>query len=61
MLFGRRYEAGGLAFCCNGCVRGTVMLPVDWTDRGRSANPLPVGTQALILAALAPVLVTRQE
>jgi hypothetical protein len=61
VLFERRYEVGGLCFCCEGGCLGTVMLPVDWTDRGKPAASLPVGFEELIeLAALVRSLTTRQ-
>jgi hypothetical protein len=61
VLFERRYEVG-LAFCCEGGVLGTVMLPVDWTDRGKPVASVPVGFEELIeLASLVHALATRQE
>jgi hypothetical protein len=61
VLFERRYEVG-LAFCCEGGVLGTVMLPVDWTDRGKPAASMAVGFEELVgLAELIRVLATRQE
>ena len=62
VLFERRYQAGGLALCCEGGSLGTVMLPVDWTDRGTPAASGVVGFEELIeLAALVRALATRQE
>ncbi len=62
MLFERRYQAGGLALCCEGGPGGTVMLPVDWADRGTPAASGVVGFEELIeLAALVRALATRQE
>jgi hypothetical protein len=62
VLFERRYQVGGLAFCCEGGVLGTVMLPVDWTDRGKPASSTAVGFEELIeLADLVRALATRQE
>ena len=62
VLFERRYQAGGLALCCEGGSLGSVMLPVDWTDRGRPAASGVVGFEELIeLAALVRALATRQE
>ena len=62
VLFERRYQAGGLALCCEGGSLGTVMLPVDWTDRGTPAASDVVGFEELIeLAALVRALATRQE
>lgn len=61
VLFERRYEVGGLSLCCEGGPLGTVMLPVDWTDRGRPVSQLLVGFEELIeLAAVARALATRQ-
>jgi hypothetical protein len=61
VLFERRYQAGGLALCCEGGSLGTVMLPVDWTDRGTPAASGVVGFEELIeLAALVRALATRQ-
>jgi hypothetical protein len=38
------------------------MLPVDWTDRGTSAAPVPVGFEELVeLASLVRALATRRE
>ena len=62
MLFERRYESGGLALCCEGGLLGSVMLPVDWTDRGKPEASGAVGSEELIeLAALVRALATRQE
>ena len=62
VLFERRYEVGGLAFCCQGGVLGTVMLPVDWTDQGKPASPVVPGYEELVeLAALVRSLATRRE
>jgi hypothetical protein len=62
VLFERRYQAGGLALCCEGGSLGTVMLPVDWTDRGTPAASGVVGFEELIeLAALVRALATRRE
>ena len=62
VLFERRYVVGGLSLCCEGGSLGTVMLPVDWTERGKPVASLPVGFEELIeLAALVRSLATRQE
>ena len=61
VLFERRYQVGGLAFCCQGGALGTVMLPVDWTDQGKPAAPIPVGYEELVeLATLVRSLATRR-
>ena len=62
MLFERRYVARGLAFCCEGGPLGSVMLPVDWTDRGRPAAERALGFEELVeLAGLVRGLATRRE
>jgi hypothetical protein len=62
VLFERRYEVGGLSFCCEGGPLGTVMLPVDWTDRGKPVASMAVGFEELIeLAAVARAVATRRE
>jgi hypothetical protein len=60
VLFERRYEAGGLSLCCEGGPLGSVMLPVDWTDRGKPAAAGAVGYEELVeLAGLVRALATR--
>jgi hypothetical protein len=62
VLFERRYEATGLAFSCEGGPLGSVMLPVDWTDRGRPAAERALGYEELVeLAGLVRALATRRE
>ena len=62
VLFERRYEASGLAFCCEGGPLGSVMLPVDWTDRGKPAVERVLGYEELVeLAAVVRALATRRE
>jgi hypothetical protein len=62
VLFERRYKATGLAFCCEGGAAGSVMLPVDWTDRGRRAAAQALGYEELVeLAGLVRALATRRE
>jgi hypothetical protein len=62
VLFERCYEAGGLALCCEGGPLGSVMLPVDWTDRGKPAAQTALGYEELIeLAALVRAVATRRE
>jgi len=62
VLFERRYEAGGLAFSCEGGPLGTVMLPVDWTDRGKPVVEHALGYEELVeLAGLVDALATRRK
>jgi len=62
VLFERRYEASGVAFSCEGGPLGTVMLPVDWTDRGRPPAGHALGYEELVeLGALVRALATRRE
>ena len=62
VLFERRYEATGLALCCEGVPLGSVMLPVDWTDRGRPAAARALGYEELVeLAALVRGVATRRD
>ena len=61
VLFERRYKATGLAFCCEGGPAGSVMLPVDWTDRGKGSALYPLGYEELVeLAGLVRALATRR-
>ena len=61
VLFERRYQAGGLAFCCEGGPLGSVMLPAGWTDRGVAPEPRALGYEQLVeLAALVRALATRR-
>ena len=53
VLFERRYQASGLAFCCEGGPLGSVMLPAGWTDRHTQASPRALGYEQLVeLASL---------
>jgi hypothetical protein len=62
VLFERRYESGGLTFCCEGGPLGSVMLAVDWTDRGRPAAERALGYEELVeLAVVVEALMTRRE
>jgi hypothetical protein len=62
VLFERRYESGGLSFCCEGGPLGSVMLPVDWTDRGKPAVERALGYEELVeLAVVVEALTTRRE
>jgi Family of unknown function (DUF5372) len=62
VLFERHYVATGLGFCCEGGPAGSVMLPTDWTDRGRPAECHALGYEQLVeLAALLAALATRRE
>jgi hypothetical protein len=62
VLFERHYVATGLGFCCEGGPAGSVMLPADWTDRGRPAECHALGYEQLVeLAALLAALATRRE
>ena len=62
VLFERRYKTSGLAFCCEGGQVGSVMLPADWTDRGKPAASRALGFEELVeLAALVRALATRRE
>ena len=61
VLFERRYKATGLAFCCEGCPAGSVMLPVAWTDRGEPVADRALGYEELLeFAALVGALATRR-
>ena len=61
VLFERRYKATGLSLCCEGGPVGSVMLPVDWTDRGKPAAARALGFEELVeLAALVHALATRR-
>ncbi|MHB8339802.1 MAG: DUF5372 family protein [Mycobacteriales bacterium] len=61
VLFERRGKTTGLAFSCEGGPLGSVMLPVEWTDRGSPAGPQPLGFEELVaLASLVRALATRQ-
>jgi hypothetical protein len=62
VLFERRYAVNGLAFSCEGGPLGTVMLPVDWTDRGKPAAERALGYEELVeLAGLMRALATRRQ
>lgn len=51
-----------MAFSCEGGPLGTVMLPVDWTDRGRPPAGHALGYEELVeLGALVRALATRRE
>ena len=61
VLFERRYRETGRSLCCEGGPAGSVMLPVDWTDRGKPAAARALGFEELIeLAALVRALATRR-
>ena len=52
VLFERRL-AGGLAFSCEGGPLGSLMLPLEWTDRGPAAVSAPLSYEVLVeLAAV---------
>jgi len=61
VLFERRYQVTGLAFCCEGGPLGSVMLPITWTDRAEPPGAQALGFEQLVeLAALVGALVTRR-
>jgi hypothetical protein len=61
VLFERHYKATGLRFCCEGGALGSVMVPADWTDRGRPAAARALGYEQLVeLAALVRALATHR-
>jgi len=47
VLFERKL-AGGLAVSCEGGPLGSLMLPLDWTDRGAAAADVPLTYEVLI-------------
>ena len=52
VLFERRL-AGGLAFSREGGPLGSLMLPLEWTDRGPAAASAPLSYEVLVeLAAV---------
>ncbi|MFI7643610.1 DUF5372 family protein [Nonomuraea sp. NPDC049400] len=66
VLFERRLSAG-LALSCEGGPLGTIMVPVEWTDRGQDtsepeATETALSYEALVeLAALVAALKGRQQ
>ena len=61
VLFERHYKANGLGFCCEGGPLGSVMLPVDWTDRGAAPGSRALGYEQLVeLAGLLHALTTHR-
>lgn len=51
MLFERRLAAG-LALSCEGGPLGSIMVPVEWTDRGHDADEPEARESALSYEAL---------
>jgi len=59
VLFERRM-AGGLAFSCEGGPLGSLMLALEWTDRGSVAGSAPLSYEVLVeLAAVVVAVKTR--
>src|SRR5205814_6063316 len=59
VLFERRL-AGGLAFSCEGGPLGSLMLPLEWTDRGSPAALAPLSYEVLVeLAAVVAAVKAR--
>ena len=60
VLFERRL-AGGLAFSCEGGPLGSLMLPLELTDRGPAAVSAPLSYEVLVeLAAVVAAVKTRR-
>jgi len=52
--------AGGLAFSCEGGPLGSLMLALEWTDRGSVAGSAPLSYEVLVeLAAVVVAVKTR--
>jgi hypothetical protein len=60
VLFERRL-AGGLALSCEGGPLGSLMLPLEWTDRWPAAVSAPLTYEVLVeLAAVVAAVKTRR-